>query len=285
MQRLLDHPVQHRRDAERPCPTAGLRDLHPSHRLRFVRPAQQLLPDARPVLAAVFAERFDVHAVDPRGTAVRHHPRVRRLHVLAAQHFVDETPSPVPGDYSASCRACLTLLLRSLGGSAAYLSGRLRHCSPRSCVSFTPRTHRSGSAPPVWPFAAVRAATMASADSSLRPGPTAHCRTSPFQTWGEVSPGIARDFRSIHPSHLRRHVPDDFGLRATLLPRPRVVASYALRVPRARALPAASFPPRLAAKRLPFGFRFPSSRSVEAFLLPVSAPCRAPQGTNPQADP
>jgi len=57
----------------------------------------------------------------------------------------------------------LTLLFRYLGGSAAYLSDRLGRSSPRACVSFTSRTHRSGSAPRVRPFAAVRAATMASA--------------------------------------------------------------------------------------------------------------------------
>ena len=206
MQRLLDHPVQHRRDAERPHPATGLRDFHPSHRLWLVRAAEQLLPDARPVLAAVALECFDGHPVDARGTAVRHHPRVRRRHVLAAQHFVDETPSLVPG-CSAACHACLTLLFRYLGGSATYLSDRLGLLSPRSCVSFTSRTHRSGSAPQVRPFAGVRPATMASADSSLRSGPTTQPNVARFRREAR-SPRVLRvtfapSTRRIYASTIR----------------------------------------------------------------------------------
>src|SRR6266498_1916610 len=51
--RLLDKPIQHRRDAQLAHPSVRLRDLHSPHRLRFVSPAQQLFPYGRPVLLQV----------------------------------------------------------------------------------------------------------------------------------------------------------------------------------------------------------------------------------------
>jgi hypothetical protein len=41
--RLLDEPVQHRRNAQLAHPTIRLGDFHPPDRLRLVDPAQQLL--------------------------------------------------------------------------------------------------------------------------------------------------------------------------------------------------------------------------------------------------
>src|SRR5207247_2387719 len=51
----------------------------------------------------------------------------------------------------------------------------------------------------------------------------------------------------------------------------RACASSAIRVPRAGVLPAASFPPRLAASRLPFSSGFPSPRSPEDLHLLVTS--------------
>ena len=48
--RLLDKPIQHRRDAKLAHPSVRLGDFHPPHRLRLIGPAQQLFPDGWPVL-------------------------------------------------------------------------------------------------------------------------------------------------------------------------------------------------------------------------------------------
>ena len=76
-------------------------------------------------------------------------------YVLSAQYLLDQHRRPIPGQ-SSSCRTCLTLASRYLGGSAACLTGTLGLFSLRSCAFFTSRTHRSGSTPSVRPFAAVR---------------------------------------------------------------------------------------------------------------------------------
>ncbi len=154
-QGLLDHPVQHRRDAEPPYPASGLRDLYPPYRLRLVPAAQQLFPNAWPAFPAVRLQHFDGHPVYPWCTAVRHYPRMGRDQVLAAQHLLHELRSLVPG-CSVLCRARLTLASRYLGGSAACLTGAIGPLSHTCRRLLRARTDRSGSARPVWPFAPVR---------------------------------------------------------------------------------------------------------------------------------
>jgi hypothetical protein len=51
--RLLDEPIEHRRDAELAHPSAALRDFPPEHLLRHVPPREQLLADSRPLLPQV----------------------------------------------------------------------------------------------------------------------------------------------------------------------------------------------------------------------------------------
>ena len=43
--RLLDKPVQHRRDAKLAHPAIRLGDFHPPYRLRLIASTQQLFPD------------------------------------------------------------------------------------------------------------------------------------------------------------------------------------------------------------------------------------------------
>ena len=69
--RLLYQSIQHRRDAKLSHPAVRLRDFHPSHRLRFVDPAQQLFPYGGPVLLQVVRKISDRHPVDPRTSFVR----------------------------------------------------------------------------------------------------------------------------------------------------------------------------------------------------------------------
>jgi hypothetical protein len=156
-QGLLDHPVQHRRDAQSPhAPAVRLRDLHPPDWLRVIRSAEQLFSNARPVFLTVAPELFDVHSIDPWCSAILHHARVRGDHGLATQYLLQEHRSPFPSVLFA-CRARLTLDTRGLGDSVAYSTGSLWPFSRTLfCVSFVHRTPRAGSAPHVRPFAVLR---------------------------------------------------------------------------------------------------------------------------------
>ncbi len=90
-QGLLNRPVQHRRDTEHPHTLpVRLRDLDPKHRLGTVAAAEQLLPDPRPVLAAVRHQLVHGHPVDARCPAVPHHTLVGCQDVLTAQRFLHE---------------------------------------------------------------------------------------------------------------------------------------------------------------------------------------------------
>ncbi len=79
--RLLDHAIQHRRDAQLTHPAVRLGYLYPSHRLRFVSPCKKLFADGCPVLLQVSRQRLDRHAVDARTSLVG-------LHSLESLHTV-----------------------------------------------------------------------------------------------------------------------------------------------------------------------------------------------------
>src|SRR5437868_1131462 len=67
--RLLDKAIQHGRNAQLPHPASVLfLNLHPSYRLRFIGPIQQLFPDGWPVLLQVVAKLVDGHPIDTRAT-------------------------------------------------------------------------------------------------------------------------------------------------------------------------------------------------------------------------
>jgi hypothetical protein len=68
------------------------------------------------------------------------------------------------------------------------------------------------------------------------------------------------------------------GLRVAMPPRPGAVASYALRVPRAGGLPAASFRPRLAAAALAVRLTVPVIRVRRG--LPPPSECALPGAHN-----
>jgi hypothetical protein len=215
-QRLLDQPIQHRRNAQHPLAASRLRDHHPAHGMRPIAATEQLLSNARPVRLAVRHQVVDGHSVHARRTAVAHHPLIRRHQVPAAHHLVHEAQRPVPGG-SHPCRTRLTRSARTLGGSAACSPGPLRHLSRFVCICTCHRTDRSGSVLTVRPFTAS-AATMASADFC---GPIpAPLRAGSPPAAPQISRGKTRDLRSTYLPHLRTVGPGDVGLRIFVPPRP-----------------------------------------------------------------
>ena len=221
-ERLLDQTVQDRRNPQAPHPAARLRDLHRAHQRGTVPPRQQLLTNGFPASHQVRAELFGAHAVDARGAPVALDSLVGPQQVLPAQHLLHHHRRPLGGDLVP----CRDRLRRRRGfGSVPptllrVLLWLLVHGFSRS---LGPRRVRSTSACLVRPFAGARRRLLrprlTAGDPSVRlaatPSPTAD---------RQLSQGKTRDLRPIHPSHLRRLGPDDFGLRVLWPSRPPTAA-------------------------------------------------------------
>ena len=111
----------------------------------------------------------------------------------------------------------------TLGGSAAYPLGLLRHLSPLLCVSTVHRTLRAGSAPRVWPFAAVRRRLLWPWLTSRSTGRAMSKRSAPCRPFRRKarSPRVRRV--TFAPSTRRiyvRPVQSALGLRESMPPHP-----------------------------------------------------------------
>src|SRR3990170_3801510 len=218
--RLLNQPVQNRRDAQQACPLPfRLRDLYPSDRLGNVRLAEQLLPDARPALLQVRRQGFDRHSVDSRRSPVGPDALEGFHQVLTAQHLLQKTFRLRSG-FFRSHRGRLTLPARTFTGSARDLPGVLWLLSHPDCVSFVRRGtwHPSG-----LPCSGLRPR----AQELLCPRLTSARSSRPLSTsvakWQtDRSPRVLRThFPPIHPSHLLPPLPDDDRASGFHAPSPR----------------------------------------------------------------
>src|SRR5262249_57525143 len=86
--RLLDESIQHRWDTELAHPSVRLRYFHPTDRLGFVGPTQQLFPNGWPVLFPVVGELIDGHPIDARATFVSLHLPQCFLQILWLTYFL-----------------------------------------------------------------------------------------------------------------------------------------------------------------------------------------------------
>src|ERR1019366_5056627 len=266
--RLLNHPIHHRRNAQRPSAlTVRLRYFYPPDRLGYVGAVEYPLPYLFPVLAAIRHQVLNGHPVDARCPAVSHHTLIRLEHVLASQHLLDEFLLLVPGLFFA-CRACLTLYPCAARGSAAFGRRALGHPSPTCRVFFTHRTLGSGSSLHVRPVRHAATWLLWPLLTSARLALALRLHF-PLRAGVRTSEGKAPDFRPIRPSHLRPPVRMTSGFECLRPLAHRTDASCTLRVPRAGILPAASSGRSLAVAPLLFGKKFLSSRSPRDFHLPV----------------
>ena len=80
---------------------------------------------------------------------------VKAHEILVTQHPLDDHRGLLPSGLS-TCRVRLARESRTLGGSAAYSPGSLRHLSHFVCTFLRHRTRRTGLALPVRPFTTVR---------------------------------------------------------------------------------------------------------------------------------
>jgi hypothetical protein len=166
-------------------------------------------------------------------------------------------------------RGCLTLLslalsrlrrdtLRESSGLSAFLSASLS--SIKGSAPFRP--HTFGPSPP------CATATMPSADF-CKPIVPPLSGTSPIGRLADLpgyrAPTFTPSTRRIYSRAFRMTI----GLKIIMPPRPDAVASYALRVPRARALPTTSFRPRLAAVALAVPLTVPVIRVRRGLSPPI----------------
>ena len=87
---LLDETVHYGWDAKLTHPTVGFGNLHPSHRHRPVRSAQQLILNPRPVNLQVFCEVANGHTVHTRGTFVGSYSPLGGCHVLGTTYHLHD---------------------------------------------------------------------------------------------------------------------------------------------------------------------------------------------------
>ena len=176
-QRLLDQPIQHRRDAQLALAPVRLGDHHPSHRLGPVSALQQHLAHFGPVGRQPEAGLLDVEPIHPGRALVGLHALPRPLQVLSCQGRLQQRASRCrrrsrPCGPVSMVRALGFVAHRPTSGFTAFGS---ESPSLRWHLTHGPRHHLGpGSLTLVRPFAAHSrplrrcAATTASADFSLR---------------------------------------------------------------------------------------------------------------------
>ncbi len=162
-QRLLNQTIRHRRDAKLALASVRLRKHYPSHRLRPVRPTQQLFADRGPLRAQPFGGLLDTETVDARRALVGPHPLPGLLHVLSGQSCRKQSRPRVlrfmtrAKDFVADRRGQGFTLLPA---GPLRFRGHLTQCPPHRHGGF----HSSSFSP----SPALRQANTASADFSLR---------------------------------------------------------------------------------------------------------------------
>lgn len=151
-QRLLDHAIQHRRHTQRALRPVGLRDEHPAHWRRVIRPLHKRGAYTGPVFPAEGREPLDGHPVDAGCTRVGLDTPPSPQQVLPFQYVLHHLYYPRMSPCFPSCR-------------------HLPLCG-HTAVCFAVSATRSGHSYPVRPFAPSAFtdfnATMASADSPPR---------------------------------------------------------------------------------------------------------------------
>ena len=83
---LLDHAIQHDRNAERSHPSIGFGDFHGAHCFRFVPYAEQRRFDASPVFSDVRLGALDPSSIHARGPVIVPYLSPGRVQVLLCQH-------------------------------------------------------------------------------------------------------------------------------------------------------------------------------------------------------
>jgi hypothetical protein len=272
--RLLDQPVEHRRNAERPQAARCLRYLDAPHWLRFVGAVKQLGSDREPVLLQVGRQFTDAHSVDTRRTLVALHLRQRLLQIVTFDHCFHRR--------SRDRRAFETGFRRAnfaLSGGGAWGFTLRSGARVQLALIFLPHGSRE--------ITVLLATSTVQAFSGTLPPtmPSADFCTAVRSPCGDLSPVAETRRRSpeVRPTAFAARPPDlpprplmtmDFAIGGSLVRtgRPR----YPVFVHRAAALLHAVFRPHLAMTPLRFANPSPPSGWIEDFHLQAVVHTRTP---------
>ncbi len=255
---LTDQPVQAGGHPQQPLAAPGLGDHHPADRRRPVRARVQRLADLRPVLAQPRHKLLRGHAVHTGRARIGPDTPQRPAQILRREQLLPQGNLQAGDDSLLGARRPAATLRRGAQRTSpsAPQRARVRGMAAITATS-TSNTDSSASldvrsfpAPylipagtttsadfcPVSPHLAVRAAGAATPQHNQHPGRPPRIRTTNFP---------------LRPPRLRDDPVDGDGLCLLEQAHPDRPASYAVRVPRCRDTPRASFPPRLTATQLP----------------------------------
>ncbi len=247
------------RHPQQPLAAPGLGDHHPADRRGPVRARVQSLAGRRPVLAQPRDKLLRGHAVHTRRAAVGPDTPQRPAQILRREQPLPQAHLQAGDDSLLGARRPAATLScgaqrnsPSPPGSWPASAGWLRSPRPARATPIPPShltfgpsrpitrslagTTTSADFCPVSPHLTVRAAGAATPQHNRHPGRSPRIRTINFP---------------LRPPRLRDDPVDGDGLHLLEQAHPDRPASYAVRVPRCRDTPRASFPPRLTATQLP----------------------------------
>lgn len=136
-QRLLDQPMQNRRYPQFAFATIRLRNRHPAHRARPIRPTLQFLADARSVLPQVHLRAGDRTAVHAGTAPVAADPLPGPLQIVASERLPQQARSSRDRFPTSRRSRCTTSTPPS--GFTAFVRLRLR--SPGLLVHGAAKKH------------------------------------------------------------------------------------------------------------------------------------------------
>ena len=221
MQRLLDQPIQHRRNAQSSYPALRLRYVHLAHRRRHVLARQPRLSYLRPVRLEPRFQLSHRASIDSRCAFIAYHALIRAQHVTAFHHRL-HPPWCFRFRSPSSPRTSLCTRARSRQVPPAFVGvgrTRVRFCfvnSHRGLLSYS-RVSRSA-------LRSLATATMASADF-WRSFPTP-LDVSSTQADRQISPGMTHSPSRLCLSDLRRSLPCKNWALHLLACLPRCAASF-----------------------------------------------------------
>ena len=126
LERLLDHSVQHRRNAKLTFAPAGFGDFHRAHRGWAILALPQFCFDGLPMPLEVGFHLLDGHSVDAGRASVGFHRQIRRPQVLLFEN-------PFHGHFFEHLLPPPFARLRGLGSRS-----RFRHGGPAAASAFAP---------------------------------------------------------------------------------------------------------------------------------------------------
>jgi hypothetical protein len=255
---LTDQPVQAGRHPQQTLAAPGLGDHHPADRRRPVRARVQSLPDRRPVQPQPRAKLPRGHAIHTGRTPIGLHTPQRPAQILPREHPLPQGHLQAGDDSLPGVRRPAATLRWGAQRTSPPAPQRARVRGMAAITATSTSNTDSSVSLDVRSFpATIRSRpvlrpllTSARSARTFRCGPPARRQRRRNRHPGRP-PRIRTTNFPLRPPRLRDDPVDGDGLYLLEQAHPDRPASYAVRVPRCRDTPRASFPPRLTTTQLP----------------------------------